>query len=129
MSFNRYTCNVAYGSTGQRSMFMGMDLSCEMGVAFALGEKPVIHKDVSLDTKKYSVRDLLNSNLGLKYDLILRMMLRDGTVDYDTVVRVGSNGRLREVYLVKEKCAYRIFGKTYYGLYKGSSDDKDSQES
>lgn len=119
------TVNVVYGSTGQRSMFMGMDLSCEMSVSHALGEKPVIDKDVTLDKEVYLVSQLLNSDKGLKYDLILRMMMRDGVMDYDTKVRVGSNGRLREVFLVKEKQAYRIFGKTYYGLYKGSSDDSE----
>lgn len=119
------TVNVVYGSTGQRTMFMGMDLSCDMGVAHVLGEKPVIDKEIKLDREKYTVRELLNSTIGLKYDLILRMMMRDGTIDYDTKVLVGSNGRLREVYLVKEKQAYRIFGKTYYGLYKGSSDDSE----
>lgn len=109
------TVNVVYGSTGQRTMFMGMDLSCEMGVAHALGETPMIDKEIKLDTKKYVVRDLLQSDYGLKYDLILRMMMRDGVIDYDTKVQVGSVGRLREVFLVKEKEAYRLFGKTYYG--------------
>lgn len=107
--------NVVYGSTGERSMFMGMDLTCDMGVAHALGEAPVIDKEIKLSTKKYEVRDLLYSEFGLKYDLILRMMLKDGAIDHDTIVQVGSEGRLREVYLVKEKEAYRIFGKTYYG--------------
>ena len=32
------TVNLVYGSTGERSIFMGMDLTCDMGVAFALGE-------------------------------------------------------------------------------------------
>ena len=116
--FNNRTVNVVYGSTGQRSMFMGMDLSCDMGVAHALGEKPVIDKDVTLEKKTYTVSELMRSEFGLKYDLILNMMMRDGTIDHDTKVKVGSNGRLREVYLVKEKEAYRIFGKTYYGKYQ-----------
>jgi hypothetical protein len=118
MSWNQYTCNVIYGSTGQRSMFMGMDLSCDMKVAHALGETPVIDKEVSLEKGTYIVSDLLQSNKGLKYDLIIRMMLTDGVLDYDTKVKVGSNGRLREVFLVKEKTAYRIFGKTYHGLFE-----------
>jgi hypothetical protein len=109
------TVNVVYGSTGQRTMFMGMDLSCEMGVAHALGETPVIDKEITLDKKVYLVRDLLQSDYGLKYDLILRMMLKDGVIDYDTKIKVGSEGRLREVFLTKDKEAYRIFGKTYYG--------------
>jgi hypothetical protein len=70
---------------------------------------------ITLDKKVYVVGDLMKSDFGLKYDLILNMMLRDGVIDYDTKVKVGSEGRLREVYLVKEKEAYRIFGKTYYG--------------
>lgn len=118
--FNNYTCNVVYGSTGERSMFMGMDLTCDFRVAHALGETRLIDKEVPLSKKKYSVRDLLSSDVGLKYDLILRMMMKDGTVDYDTSVKVGTNGRLREVYLVKEKEAYRIWGKTYYGLVKNN---------
>lgn len=116
------TVNVVYGSTGQRTMFMGMDLSCDMAVSHALGEKPVIDKEITLDKEVYLVGNLLTSNNGLKYDLILRMMMKDNIIKHTTKVKVGSNGRLREVYLVKEKQAYRIFGKTYYGLYKGSSD-------
>jgi len=115
--FNQYTCNVVYGSTGERSMFMGMDLTCDMKVSHALGERPVVDKEIQLGRENYKVGELLNSAIGLKYDLILRMMMRDGTIDYDTVVRVGYVGRLREVYVVKDKEAYRIFGKTYYGLY------------
>jgi len=106
-----------YGSTGERSMFMGMDLTCDFKVSHALGERPVVDKEIQLGREKYKVGELLNSAIGLKYDLILRMMMRDGTIDYDTVVRVGYVGRLREVYVVKDEEAYRIFGKTYYGLY------------
>lgn len=117
--------NVVYGSTGQRTMFMGMDLSCEMGVSHALGEKPIIDKDITHEKKVYKVHELLYGDKGLKYDLILRMMMNDNIVKHTTKVKVGSNGRLREVYLVKEKQAYRIWGKTFYGLYKGSSDDAE----
>lgn len=109
-----YTCNVVYGCTGERSMFMGMDLR-NLKPECVLGEAPVIDKEIKLGTKKYEVRDLLYSDFGLKYDLILRMMLEEGVIDHDTIVQVGSEGRLREVYLVREKEAYRIFGKTYYG--------------
>jgi hypothetical protein len=115
--FNQYTCNVVYGSTGERSMFMGMDLTCDFKVAHSLGERPVITKEVTLEKGTHVVRDLLRGDKYIKYDLVLRMMMKDGTIDYDTKVKVGSNGRLREVYLVKEKEAYRIFGKSYHGLY------------
>jgi hypothetical protein len=108
------TANVVYGSTGERSMFMGMDLS-NLKPECALGETSPIDKEISLDKKVYVVRDLLQSDYGLKYDLILRMMMTDGVINYETKIQVGSDGRLREVYLVKEKEAYRIFGKTYYG--------------
>jgi hypothetical protein len=108
------TANVIYGSTGERSMFMGMDLS-NLKPECALGETAPIDKEISLDKKVYVVRDLLQSDYGLKYDLILRMMINDGVINYETKIQVGSDGRLREVYLVKEKEAYRIFGKTYYG--------------
>lgn len=112
--FNQYTCNVTTGSTGERTMFMGFDLS-NLKVECALGETPVVDKEVKLDSKVYTVGQLLSSNFGLKYDLILNMMMRDGTVKLDTKVKVGSNGRLREVYVVSQKQGYRIFGKTYYG--------------
>lgn len=108
------TVNVVYGCTGQRTMFMGMDLA-NLKPECALGETAPIDKEITLDKKVYLVGDLLRSDYGLKYDLILRMMLKDGTIDYDTKVKVGSDGRLREVFLIKEKEAYRIFGKTYYG--------------
>ena len=39
--------NVVYGALGTRSMFAGMDLTCEMGVAHALGETAPIHKTVT----------------------------------------------------------------------------------
>lgn len=106
--------NVVYGCTGQRTMWMGFDLA-NLSPECALGERPPVEKEITLDKKVYVVGDLMESDFGLKYDLILNMMLRDGVIDYDTKVKVGSEGRLREVYLVKEKEAYRIFGKTYYG--------------
>ena len=116
--FNNYTCNVVYGSTGERSMFMGMDLTCDFKVSHVLGERPVIDKEITHEKGTHVVRDLLRGDKYIKYDLILRMMMKDGTIDYDTKVKVGSTtGRLREVYLVKEKQGYRIFGKSYYGLY------------
>lgn len=142
--------NVVYGSTGQRSMFMGMDLTCEMGVAHALGERPPIEKDVVHQKGVYVVADLLREmnkpskpklkenptdkecvefadklnaytemyaqySASVKYNLMLNMMMREGVVDRNTKVKVGSNGRLHEVYLVKAKEGYRMFGKTYYG--------------
>jgi len=109
--------NVVYGSTGQRTMFMGMDLSCEMRVSHALGERAPIHNVVTHEKGVHEVRDLLLYEKHIKYDLILRKMLEDGAIDHDTKVKVGSNGRLREVYLVKEKEAYRCFGTSYYGKY------------
>jgi len=114
--FNQYTCNVVYGSTGERSMFMGMDLTCDFKVAHVLGERPVVDKEIIHEKSTHVVSDLLRDVKYMKYDLILRMMMKDGTIDYNTKVKVGYNGRLREVFLVKEKEAYRIFGKTYYGL-------------
>ena len=111
-----YTAQATTGVTGERSLWMGMDLR-NLKPECALGEESPINKEIKLDKKTYTVSDLLNSNVGLKYDLILRMMLKEGVVDYDTKVKVGSSGRLREVYLVKEKEAYRIFGNTYYGMY------------
>lgn len=109
-----YTANVVYGCTGERSMYMGMDLR-NLKPECVLGETAPIDKEIKLDSKTYRVGDLMKSEFGLKYDLILNMMMRDGTVDLSTKVQVGSNGRLREVFLVKEKEAYRIFGKTYHG--------------
>jgi len=117
-----YTCNVTTGCTGERTMFMGMDLA-NLQVECALGETPLIHKKVVLDKKTYTVGELLTSEFGLKYDLILRMMITDKTVVHNTKVRVGSNGRLREVALVKEKSAYRIWGKTYYGEVKSEVEE------
>jgi len=111
-----YTAQATTGVTGERSIWQGMDLR-NLQPECALGEESPINKEIKLDKKVYTVSDLLNCDFGLKYDLILRMMLADGAVDYDTKVQVGSSGRLREVYLVKEKEAYRIFGKTYYGVY------------
>ena len=107
--------NVVYGSTGERSMFMGMDLTCDMGVAHALGERPPVEKELTLSTKTYTVRDLLMSEFGLKYDLLLRMMMKDNVVDYNSKVKVASDGRLREVFVMKTKEGHRMFGKTYYG--------------
>lgn len=112
--FNQYTCNVTTGSTGERTMFMGLDLS-NLKQAHVLGETPVVDKDINLDKKEYTVSQLMSSDFGLKYDLILNMMLRDEVIKPTTKVKVGSNGRLREVYDIKAKQGYRIFGKTYYG--------------
>jgi hypothetical protein len=109
-----YTAQAVFGCTGKRTLYMGMDLA-NLQPECALGEISPIDKVITLDKKVYVVGDLMKSDFGLKYDLILNMMLRDGVIDYDTKVKVGSEGRLREVYLVKEKEAYRIFGKTYYG--------------
>lgn len=106
--------NVVYGCTGQRSMYMGLDLA-DLRAECALGETPPIEKEVKRGSKKYIVSDLLQSDFGLKYDLILRMMMDEGVINYDSKVEVGSDGRLREVYVCKTKEAYRIFGKTYYG--------------
>jgi len=120
-----YPVNVVYGSTGQRSMWNGFDLT-NLKPECALGEVAPIHKDIVHEKKKlngklrskFTVRELReDERWGIKYDLILDMMLRDGIIDEDSVVQVGSNGRLREVYLVKEKEAYRIFGKSYHGRY------------
>lgn len=110
-----YTCNVVYGSTGQRTMRFGFDLT-NLSPSFALGEQPVIDKEIVHEKGMQStVGKLLINEKYIRYDLILRMMLKDGVVDFSTEVKAGYNGRLREIYLVKEKESYRIFGKTYYG--------------
>lgn len=109
-----YTVNVTTGSTGQRSMFMGLDLS-NLRAECALGETPVIEKEVALKSKVYTVSELLNNEVGLRFDLILRMMLDEGSVKESDKVKIGSNGRLLEVYVLRTKSSYRIFGKTYYG--------------
>lgn len=143
--------NVVYGSTGQRTMFMGMDLTCDMKVAHALGERPPLEKELTLDRTVYTVGELLQEvnrpqkpkplKLGAtekqvetynqkmaeypekyrmyanatKFNLMLHMMLDEGVVTRTTKVKVGYDGRLQEVYVVKTKEAYRMFGKTYYG--------------
>lgn len=110
-----YTAQAITGVTGERSIYMGMDLR-NLKPECALGEISPIYGEVTYEKGTYTVSDLMYDNkIGIKYDLILRMMLKDGVVDYDTKVKVGSSGRLREVLLVKENEAYRIFGKTYYG--------------
>lgn len=109
-----FTAQAITNGNGDRAFYMGLDLG-NLKPECALGESSPVEKEITLDKNVYIVSDLLYSNFGLKYDLILNMMLRDGVIDYDTKVKVGSEGRLREVYLVKEKEAYRIFGKTYYG--------------
>jgi hypothetical protein len=112
-----FTAQAITNGNGDRAFYMGLDLG-NLKPECALGEESPIMKEIALDKKVYIVSDLLYSNFGLKYDLILNMMMADGVIDYDTKVKVGSEGRLREVYLVKEKEAYRIFGKTYYGKVK-----------
>ena len=121
-----YTAHYTTGCTGERTIFMGMDLrnlkpECGLGEVAPI-HKEIVHEKHKVDGKlrsKFTVGELrLDERWGIKYDLILDMMMRDGVVDEDTIVQVGSNGRLREVYLVKEKEAYRIFGKTYYGKYE-----------
>ena len=109
-----YTAQATTNSNGDRVFYMGLDLG-NLKPECALGEESPIMKEITLSSKSHVVGDLLKSDFGLKYDLILRMMMQDGVMDYDTKVRVGSEGRLREVYLVKEKESYRLFGKTYYG--------------
>lgn len=145
-----YPANYVTGCTGERSIFMGMDLR-NLKPECALGETPPIEKELLLGNTVYRVGDLLNAMSkpsqpkkpsetatkdqikkyekamdvyykkydvyanANKFDLILNMMMRDGVIDYDTKIKVGSDGRLREVFLVKEKEAYRIFGKSYYG--------------
>lgn len=111
-----YTAQAITNGNGDRAFFMGLDLG-NLKPECVLGEESPVMKEIKLDKKTYVVGDLLQSDFGLKYDLILRMMLADGVIDYDTKVKVGSEGRLREIYLVKEKEAYRIFGKTYYGKF------------
>jgi hypothetical protein len=109
-----YTAQAITNGNGDRAFYMGLDLG-NLKPECALGESSPVEKEIALDKKVYVVGDLLQSDFGLKYDLILRMMMQDGVIDYDTKVQVGSEGRLREVYLVTEKEAYRVFGKTYYG--------------
>jgi hypothetical protein len=110
-----YTAQAITNGNGDRAFYMGLDLG-NLKPECALGETSPIMKEVVYEKKLYTVHDLMYDNtIGIKYDLILRTMLKDGVVDYDTKVQVGSNGRLREVYLVREKEGYRLFGKTYYG--------------
>jgi hypothetical protein len=109
-----FTAQAITNGNGDRAFYMGLDLG-NLKPECALGETSPVEKEIVLGKKVYVVGDLLKSDFGLKYDLILRMMMQDGVMDYDTKVQVGSEGRLREVYLVNEKEAYRLFGKTYYG--------------
>lgn len=109
-----YTAQAIFGSTGQRTMAYGFDLS-NLKPEFQLGDTPVVDREVVLDKKVYTVSDLMSSNVGLKFDLILNMMLRDGTVDFDTKVKVGHNGRMKDVHIIKSGETHRIWGKTYYG--------------
>lgn len=112
------TVNVVFGSTGQRSMFQGLDLS-SLRQECALGETPILDKEIQLSAKKYLVSDLLVKNVGLKYDLILRMMLDRNIITEQTKVQIGCNGQLYEVYLCNEKEAYRIFRTKFYGKVRG----------
>lgn len=142
--------NVVYGCTGQRTMYMGMDLA-NLKPECALGERPPVDKDLALERKVYTVAELLSDvnrpakpkqpklsatdkqkeaykkklaeypekyrhyANATKFNLMLNMMMRDEVVDRNTKVKVGSDGRLKEVYVVKTKEAYRMFGNTYYG--------------
>lgn len=112
-----FTAQATTGVTGERSLWMGMDLR-NLKPDCALGETSPVNQEIVLDKKVYVVGDLLQSDFGLKYDLILRIMLKDGVIDYDSKIKVGSKGRLREVYVISDKQGYRIFGKTYYGSYE-----------
>ena len=51
----------------------------------------------------------MSSDEGLKYDLILNIMLDDKVITMDSKVQIGFNGGLKEVYVCKEKSAYRIW--------------------
>jgi hypothetical protein len=148
--FNQYTCNVTTGSTGQRTMFMGLDLS-NLKPECALGERAPIDKELTLDKKVYTVADLMTEvsrpqkpkkpklnateqqvanykkkmaeypekyrlfSNATKFNLMFNMMLEEGVVTRNTKVKVGHDGRLKEVYVVKTKESYRMFGNTYYG--------------
>ena len=112
-----YSATAVTNGNGDRVYFMGLDLG-NLKAECVLGEESPVMKEIKLDKKVYEVGDLLKSDFGLKYDLILRMMLEDGCIDYDTKIKVGSEGRLKEVYRMDTKESYRIFGRTYYGKMK-----------
>lgn len=120
---NRYTAQATTGSTGAYTLWNGLDLS-NLRAECALGETPMIDKEINRSKKKHLVSDLLTSDEGLKYDLILNMMLGDGVIDYDSKVQIGFNGRLKEIYVCKDKDAYRIWGKTYYGKKRNVDNDE-----
>tara|TARA_Y100000385_G_scaffold54771_1_gene52305 strand:- start:1324 stop:1704 length:381 start_codon:yes stop_codon:yes gene_type:complete len=125
--FNKYTAQATTGITGSFSMWNGLDLA-NLKTECGLGETPIVDKEVNRSKKKYLVSDLMSSDEGLKYDLILNIMLDDKVITMDSKVQIGFNGGLKEVYVCKEKSAYRIWRKTYYGKKRSSDSYGDDNE-
>jgi|TARA_B110000046_G_scaffold73926_1_gene81794 hypothetical protein len=113
--FNNYTAQATTGAAGGFTLaFGGLDMAA-LRVECVLGETPMVDKEVSLSAKKYDVASLMIGEKFISYDLILRMMLKDGVITRQSKVKIGATGRLREVYDCKTQKAYRMWGKTYYG--------------
>ena len=115
--FNTYTCNAITGVTGERlsdrAISMGLDVTDLKPQE--INHARVTEKEVLLSSEKHTVSDLMVGEKFISYDLILRMMLKDGVVDHLSKVRIGSSGRTREVFVLGTKLAYRMWGKVYYG--------------
>ena len=122
--FNQYTAQATTGITGSFTLWNGLDLA-NLKTECSLGETPMVEKEVNRSKKKYLVSDLMSSDEGLKYDLILNIMLDDKVITMDSKVQIGFNGGLKEVYVCKEKTAYRIWRKTYYGKKRATADDDE----
>lgn len=113
--FNNYTAQATTGAAGGYTLaFGGLDMAA-LRPECVLGDVPMVNKEISLSAKKYSVDELMIGEKFISYDLILRMMLKEGVITPQTKVKIGATGRLREVYNCKTQLAYRMWGKSYYG--------------
>lgn len=121
LKFDKYSAIAVTGCLGQMLGGQGdnfdlADLKCS-----PIGEEQTMHQREIESEQTIVLKDILTSNNPaiFKYDLLARKVLEEG-IDSNKKVKVGFNGRLKEIRIGKH--SYRMFGKTYYGCNRDQED-------
>jgi len=111
-----YSVNVIYGETGKRT-WGGMDLSAGLQVQLA-GESEISpwEREVSLQHESVLMKDVLELDKYIKYNLLASNVLNEKGVTENSRVDLLCSGHIKEIRIDgKVKKGYRSKGKVYLG--------------
>jgi hypothetical protein len=110
---NNFTAQAITSVTGDRSLYMGFDLNNlrpdEIGERKDPWEREVSYTDTM------TLSQVLSSSKMIRFDLLVRFLMKDEGMRPDTMVELYSCSKIQEVRLKKDR--YRMVNKSYLGKY------------